>query len=196
MPGEEPTESWPLAGVRKMIADHMVSSKRTSAHVMTMDEVDMTMLADFRARHKERVLRDYGVKLTYMPFFVKAVTAALRNHPRLNASITDDEIILRKYYHIGIAVAREEGLIVPVVKFADTKGILQLATEIQDLYLGGRKEEAIRRVPDALVDETSLVGPREAVRDRLEAWRESGVTTLVVSTMDLATVRTMAELLL
>jgi F420-dependent oxidoreductase-like protein len=75
-------------------------------------------------------------------------------------------------------------------------GYEQAATEIQDLYLAGKKEEAIRLVPDELVDETSLVGPKEAIRDRLDAWRESGVITLLISTMDIATVRTMAELLL
>ena len=138
--GEETVETQPFAGVRKMIADHMIASKATSAHVMTMDEVDMTRLVDFRAQQKERILRDYGVKLTYMPFFVKAVTSALRNHPRLNASLTDSEIIYRKYYHIGIAVARNEGLIVPVLKHADTKSVLQLAAEITDLADKARRE--------------------------------------------------------
>jgi len=75
-------------------------------------------------------------------------------------------------------------------------GYEQAATEIQDLYLAGRKEEAIHRVPDELVDETNLVGSREAIRDQLEAWQESGVTTMLVSTMDLTTMRTLAELLL
>ena len=75
-------------------------------------------------------------------------------------------------------------------------GYEQAATEIQDLYLAGKKEEAIARVPDQLVDETNLIGPKEAIRDRLEAWRESGVTTLLVSTLDVATVRALAELIL
>jgi F420-dependent oxidoreductase-like protein len=75
-------------------------------------------------------------------------------------------------------------------------GYEQEAMEIQDLYLAGKKEEAIHRVPDALVDETNLVGPGEAIRDRLAAWQESGVTTLLISTMDITTVRTLAEFLL
>lgn len=75
-------------------------------------------------------------------------------------------------------------------------GYEQAATEIQDLYLAGKKEEAIQRVPDELVDETSLVGPKAAIRDRLEAWQESGVSTLLISTMDITTVRTLAELVL
>ena len=137
---DEAVERQPLAGVRKIIADHMVASKRTSAHVMTMDEVDLTALVDFRSRHKERILSEYGVKLTYMPFFVKAVTAALRNHERLNASIEGDQIVLRKYYNIGVAVARDEGLIVPVVKHADSKSVLQLASEIQDLADRARQD--------------------------------------------------------
>jgi 2-oxoglutarate dehydrogenase complex dihydrolipoamide succinyltransferase (E2) component len=138
--GEEIVEAEPLSGVRKMISHHMVLSKQTSAHVMTMDEVDLTSLVEFRKKHRDRILQEYGLKLTYMPFFVKAVTTALRNHPRLNASITDTEVLIRKYYHIGVAVAREEGLIVPVVKHADTKGILQLAAEIQDLADRARRE--------------------------------------------------------
>jgi 2-oxoglutarate dehydrogenase E2 component (dihydrolipoamide succinyltransferase) len=100
---------------------------------MTMDEVDMTALVEFRKKHKDRISKQYGVKLSYMPFFVKAVTGALKNYPALNASMTADEIILRKYYHIGIAVARAEGLIVPVIKHADSKSILELAAEMGDL---------------------------------------------------------------
>jgi 2-oxoglutarate dehydrogenase E2 component (dihydrolipoamide succinyltransferase) len=136
----EPIERLNFTGVRKLIAQHMVHSRQTSAHVTTLDEVDMTRLVEFRTRHKERVQKEHGVKLTYMPFFVKAVTSALKHHPRLNASLTDKEILLRKYYHIGIAVARDEGLIVPVVKFADSKGILQLAAEIADLADRARRE--------------------------------------------------------
>lgn len=139
--GGEPIERLPLAGVRKLIADHMVLSKHTSPHVMTMDEVDLTQLVDFRRRHKDRILEQYGVKLTYMPFFIKAVTAALKNYPTVNASITSDEILIRRYYHIGVAVARENGLIVPVVKHADTKSILQLAAEIADLAERARTEK-------------------------------------------------------
>lgn len=136
----EPIERLPFAGVRKMIAQHMVFSRQTSAHVTTLDEADMSRLVDFRTRHKDRILKEYGVKLTYMPFFVKAVTSALKSHPRLNASLTDREILIRKYYHIGIAVAREEGLIVPVIKHADAKGILQLASELADLADRARRE--------------------------------------------------------
>jgi len=131
--GEERVEKMPLAGVRKIIAEHMVHSKHTSPHVMSMDEVDMTALVEFRKKHKDRILKQYGVKLTYMPFFVKAVIGALKHFPTVNASITDDEIIIRKYYHIGIAVARDEGLIVPVIKHADTKSVLELAAEMTDL---------------------------------------------------------------
>jgi len=130
----------PFAGVRKIIAQHMVNSRQTSAHVTTLDEVDMTRLVEFRTRHKERILKQYGVKLTFMPFIIKAATAALKNHPRINASLTDKEILLKKYYHVGFAVARDEGLIVPVIKHADSKGILQLAAELGDLADRARRE--------------------------------------------------------
>lgn len=138
---DENVERKPLEGVRKLIAEHMVHSKHTSPHVMSMDEVDMTALVEFRQRNKDRILEQYGVKLTYMPFFIKAVTGALKHYPTVNASITDDEIILKKYYHIGIAVARDEGLIVPVIKHADTKSILELAAETADLAERARNEK-------------------------------------------------------
>lgn len=137
---DEQVEKTPFGGVRKMIADRMLNSVRVSPHVMVMDEVDLTLLVDFRNRHKARIKMQYGVKLTYMAFFAKATAAALKNHPTLNASLTDSEVILKKFYHIGIAVARDEGLIVPVVKHADTKGILQLAGEIADLAERARND--------------------------------------------------------
>jgi len=134
--GEEPVERVPLAGVRKVIAEHMIASKQTSAHVMTMDEVDLTELVKVREAKKEQWREAVGANITYMPFILKSVIAALKEFPKVNASIDGDEIVYRKYYNIGIAVARDDGLIVPVVKHADQKSIAQIAREITDL--GGR----------------------------------------------------------
>lgn len=131
--GEETVERRPLAGVRKVIADHMIASKQTSAHVMTMDEVDLTDLVRVREEKKEAWRTATGVNITYMPFLVKAATAALKEFPQVNASIVGNEIVYKKFYHLGIAVARDEGLIVPVVKFADQKSIAQIARELADL---------------------------------------------------------------
>jgi 2-oxoglutarate dehydrogenase E2 component (dihydrolipoamide succinyltransferase) len=138
---DEKVERRPIEGVRKIIAEHMVRSKHISPHVMTLDEVDMTELVKFRNKHEDAIMQRYGVKLTYMAFFIKAATSALKHYPTVNASMTDQEIIIKKFYHIGVAVAREEGLIVPVIKHADSKPIIQLAAEIADLAERARTEK-------------------------------------------------------
>ncbi len=135
----------PLKGVRKMISDHMVKSVRTSPHVTTFEDLDLTELVAFRKRLKKEFMDTYGVNITYMPFIVKAVCLALHEFPLLNASMTESEIILKNYYNIGIAVAREEGLIVPVIKDADKKTIVELAVEMSQL---GEKARENRLTPD------------------------------------------------
>jgi pyruvate dehydrogenase E2 component (dihydrolipoamide acetyltransferase) len=124
----------PLRGVRKATAEHVAKSMRTAVHVTHMDEVDVTELVALR--EKEKVAADKKkIHLTYLPFIVKAVVAALKEHPMLNASLDDEhqEIIMKKYYNIGIAVDTQDGLMVPVIKNADHKSILDLAKEIEDL---------------------------------------------------------------
>lgn len=138
--GDEPVEREPLAGVRKIIADHMVKSKQTSPHVMSMDEVDMTELVRAREAKKELWKVVTGVNITYMPFLIKSVVAALKEFPKVNASVEGDQIVYRKYYHMGVAVARDNGLIVPVIKHADQKSIVQIARELADLGDRARKD--------------------------------------------------------
>jgi len=135
----------PLEGVRKLISEHMVRSVHTSPHVTTFEEIDFTALVAYRKGIKEEFRATYGANLTYMPFIVKAVCLGLKEFPRMNASMTDKEIILKNYYHVGVAVARQEGLIVPVVKDADKKTIVELAVEIQGL---GEKARTNRLLPD------------------------------------------------
>lgn len=135
----------PVQGVRKLISDHMINSVRTSPHVTTFEDIDMTELVKFRQDIKQSFIADYGANLTYLPFIVKAVCTGLKEFPRLNASMTDKEIIYKNFYNIGIAVAREEGLIVPVIKDADKKTIIELAVEISSL---GMKARTNKLVPD------------------------------------------------
>lgn len=135
----------PLQGVRKLIADHMVNSVRTSPHVTTFEDIDLTELVKFRQSIKQSFIADYGANITYMPFIVQAVCTGLKEFPRLNASLTDNEIIYKNSYNIGIAVAREEGLIVPVIKNADKKTIIELAVEIASL---GEKTRSNKLTPD------------------------------------------------
>jgi len=152
--GEETIEREPLAGVRKLIAEHMVRSKQTSAHVMTMDEIDLTELVRTRNAKKEAWSHLAGDNVTFMPFFIKSVVAALKEFPAVNASIQGNEILYKKYYHIGIAVARDEGLIVPVVRFADQKSIIQIARETADLSERARREQL---VPDEVTGSTFTI---------------------------------------
>ncbi|MGE5175079.1 MAG: dihydrolipoyllysine-residue succinyltransferase [Hyphomicrobiales bacterium] len=140
-PGAREIETQPLTNVRKMIAQNMVKSRHTAAHCAVWDEVDMTALVEMRRRLKEKVKAEYGVNLTYMPFITKAVVRALREYPVVNASITDTEVQYKKYYNIGVAVHRDQGLIVPIVKDADRKTLLQLAQEIEDLGARARAEK-------------------------------------------------------
>jgi pyruvate/2-oxoglutarate dehydrogenase complex dihydrolipoamide acyltransferase (E2) component len=133
-------ERIPLRGIRKRIAEHMHQSKTTAAHFTYVDEVDMTELIQIREQMKP-LAEQKGVKLTYLPFIVKASVAALKEMPILNASIDEakGEIVIKKYYNIGIATATDEGLIVPVIKDADRKSLLEIAMEIERLSKAARE---------------------------------------------------------
>ncbi len=122
----------PLSVMRKRIAHHMVQSKQTSAHVHTVFEIDFTAVDKLRRQHKD-AYGERGVKLTYMPFIVQAVIAGLREFPILNASMDDSNVIYHRELNIGIAVALEWGLIVPVLKHADELNILGASRAINDL---------------------------------------------------------------
>jgi len=119
--------------IRKKTAEHMVMSKRISAHVTTVFEIDMSRAAHLRQKYKQPYQERSGVKLTYMPFIVKATVNALKAFPILNASVDGDNIVYKKDLNIGIAVALDWGLIVPVLRNADEKNVLGLARAINDL---------------------------------------------------------------
>jgi pyruvate dehydrogenase E2 component (dihydrolipoamide acetyltransferase) len=123
----------PMSNMRVRIAEHMVASKRVSAHVYSVDEVDMTKVASLRAKAKEEFEKRYETKLTFMPFFVKAAVAGLRAYPTMNASLDGTNVVLHKEINIGIAVALDWGLIVPVVKGADEKNVLGIQRTLNDL---------------------------------------------------------------
>lgn len=129
-----PVERIPLKGVRRSIAKNLITTMRTAAFVTGMDEADVTELWDLRQRER-KVARERGIHLTFMPFFMKAVQHALVSHPYLNGSVDEkgEEIILKKYYNIGVAVETPDGLMVSVVKDVDKKTILELAAELQEL---------------------------------------------------------------
>ncbi|WP_018755647.1 dihydrolipoamide acetyltransferase family protein [Paenibacillus terrigena] len=135
--GEE--ERVPFKGIRKAISNAMVKSAYTAPHVTIMDEVDVTELVAFRTRMKP-VFEKKGVKVTYLPFIVKALVAACRQFPAMNAMIDEanNEIVYKKYYNIGIATDTDNGLIVPVIKDADRRNIWTVASDIKDLATRGR----------------------------------------------------------
>ncbi|HXJ91271.1 MAG TPA: 2-oxoglutarate dehydrogenase, E2 component, dihydrolipoamide succinyltransferase [Terriglobia bacterium] len=128
-----PTQAVPMTPIRKQIAEHMVLSRRTSAHVTTVFEVEMTRVFDIRAQQAAEFERRNGLKLTFTPFIVRGAVEAIKQHPIFNASVEGDKIIYKRDVNIGVAVALETGLIVPVVKRADEKNFLGVARAVTDL---------------------------------------------------------------
>ncbi|HMF55930.1 MAG TPA: 2-oxoglutarate dehydrogenase, E2 component, dihydrolipoamide succinyltransferase [Pyrinomonadaceae bacterium] len=122
-----------MSVMRRKIAEHMTLSRRTSAHVTTVYEIDMTRIARLRERHREEFQQRTGTKLTYMPFIFQAVTQAIRKFPVFNSQVSGDQIIYKRDINLGMAVALEWGLIVPVIKRADDLSISGLARAANDL---------------------------------------------------------------
>ncbi|MEW9700056.1 dihydrolipoamide acetyltransferase family protein [Paenibacillus sp. SI8] len=137
--GDRVEERIPFKGIRKIIANAMVKSVYTAPHVTLMDEIDVTALVALRERTKP-LAEKKGVKLTYLPFIVKALVAACRQFPVMNAMIDEEkqEIVYKKYYNIGIATDTENGLLVPVIHDADRKNVWSIASSIKDLAVRGR----------------------------------------------------------
>jgi pyruvate dehydrogenase E2 component (dihydrolipoamide acetyltransferase) len=134
-------EVQPMSVMRQRIGEHMVASKRVSAHVYSVDEIDMTKVAALRAKSKDEFEKRNGTKLTFMPFFVKAAVAGLRAYPTLNSSLDGTNIVMHKEINIGIAVALDWGLLVPVVKHADEKNILGIQRTMNDLAERARSKK-------------------------------------------------------
>lgn len=141
--------------MRKVISEHMIRSKQTSAHVTTFGEADVTRLVQFRDKHKHRFQKEHGFKLTFTPFFVEATIQALREFPLVNSSVDGDTIVLKKNINYGIAVAlgedRNGGLIVPVIKNAGEMNLQGLARQTHQLALKARSKQLS---PDDLVGGT------------------------------------------
>jgi pyruvate/2-oxoglutarate dehydrogenase complex dihydrolipoamide acyltransferase (E2) component len=132
-PATDRDEIVPMTKIRRITAENMILSKRTSAHVTTVFQVDYTNVARLREKNKQAFLEKNGVKLTYLPFIFRAAIQALKEFPQVNASIDGDNVVYHKDIHLGMAVALDWGLIVPVIRNADEKSILGLARAAQDL---------------------------------------------------------------
>ncbi|WP_155592146.1 dihydrolipoamide acetyltransferase family protein [Lysinibacillus cavernae] len=138
--GEFPETREKMSGIRKAIAKAMVHSKQTAPHVTLMDEVDVTALVAHRKKFKD-IAAEKGVKLTYLPYVVKALISTLREFPEFNRSLDDatQEIIQKHYFNIGIAADTEKGLLVPVIKHADRKSVFAVSNEINELATKARE---------------------------------------------------------
>jgi 2-oxoglutarate dehydrogenase complex dihydrolipoamide succinyltransferase (E2) component len=132
-PQDEQEEIIPITGIRKVISEHMVASAFTIPHVTTFDECDMSALVAWRKKYADSVQAQHGVRVTYLPFIAKAIVFAARKYPLMNATFEGDNLHVKKYFNLGMAVARENSLIVPVVKRCERKTLLQIATEMREL---------------------------------------------------------------
>lgn len=140
--------------MRKAIAEHMVRSKHTSAHVGSVSEADLTAIVKFRERNKAAFEKREGFNLTYTPFFLEAVVKALKDYPMLNSSVDGDTIIIRNDINLGVAVALDNGLIVPVIKNAEQKSLAGLARSLNDLATRARNKKLM---PDEVTGGTFTV---------------------------------------
>jgi len=150
-------EAQPMSVMRQRIAEHMVASKHVSPHVYSIDEADMTRIAKLRERSKAAFETKYGTKLTFMPFFVRACVEALRAFPTVNASADAATVVLHREINVGIAVALDWGLIVPVLKNAEEKNFLGLARAMNDL---AERARAKKLKPEEVQESTfSITNP-------------------------------------
>lgn len=152
-----PTTVVPMSPMRKRIAEHMVASRRTSAHVTTVFEVEMTKLAAIRKRHAAEFEQRHGFKLNYTAFFIRAAAETIKAFPIFNSSIDGTNIVYKRDVNIGVAVALESGLIVPVIRSADEKNFLGIARAVQDLAERARSKHL--RVEDVQGGTFTITNP-------------------------------------
>ncbi|MCK5125830.1 MAG: 2-oxo acid dehydrogenase subunit E2 [candidate division Zixibacteria bacterium] len=132
-PDLELEEIIPVTGIRKVISEHMVKSAFTIPHVTTFDECDMTGVIAWRKKYVDKIEKEHGVRITFMPFIAKAIIFAAKDFPWINSTFEDDNLHVKKYFNIGMAVARENSLIVPVIKHCEQKSLLQIAKDMRDM---------------------------------------------------------------
>ncbi|WP_062356726.1 2-oxoglutarate dehydrogenase complex dihydrolipoyllysine-residue succinyltransferase [Bacillus kwashiorkori] len=134
----KPVEKVKMSRRRQTIAKRLVEVQHTAAMLTTFNEIDMTAVMDLRSRRKDAFYEEHDVRLGFMSFFTKAVVAALKKYPLLNAEIAGDELLIKKYYDIGVAVSTDEGLVVPVVRDADKKNFAEIERDIYNLAVKAR----------------------------------------------------------
>ena len=200
-PSSGQDEVVPMSAMRKSIAEHMINSRRTSAHVTTIFEVDMTAIVNLRKEIADEFGRREGFKLSLTPFFVKGVADTLQAFPMLNASIMGNDIVYKKEINLGIAVALDWGLIVPVIRQAQEKTLVGLAREVADLAHRARQKQLI---PDEVRGGTftltnpgvfgSLIGTPIINQPQVAILCVGAVTKRAVVVNDAIAIRSMAYL--
>ncbi|MFP4531887.1 MAG: 2-oxoglutarate dehydrogenase complex dihydrolipoyllysine-residue succinyltransferase [Desulfobacterales bacterium] len=131
-----------MSPIRKRIAEHLLNAKQNTAMLTTFNEIDMSRVAEVRSQFKDAFFKKYDTRLGFMSFFIKAVVAALKEFPEVNARIENEEIVYHHYYHIGIAIGAKRGLVVPVIRHADQKSFAELESEIIE-FAGKVKENKL-----------------------------------------------------
>ncbi len=145
--GDRAEEVVPMTRLRRTIAKRLVEAQQNAALLTTVNEIDMTAVMDLRARFKQRYLDEHGIKLGFMSFFVKAVIEGLKAYPALNAEIRGDDIVYKHYFDIGVAVGGGKGLVVPVLRNAESMSFAEIELQIAEF---GRKAKAGKIMPDDL----------------------------------------------
>ena len=153
-PNSELEETVPMSLIRRRIAKRLVEAQKNAALLTTFNEIDMSAVIDLRQQHREKFQERYGVKLGFMSFFVKGVIDALKQYPTVNAEIRGDSIVYRNYYHIGIAIGADRGLVVPVLRHAQRMSFAEIEQAIDDLAKRAR-ENKLR--PDELAGGTFTI---------------------------------------
>jgi 2-oxoglutarate dehydrogenase E2 component (dihydrolipoamide succinyltransferase) len=138
VPGARVEQRVPMTRLRLRIAERLLQAQQNAALLTTFNEIDLTAIGELRARHKDRFEKEHGVKLGFMSFFVKASIEALRKYPVMNAAIDGTDIIYHEYYDIGVAVSTDRGLVVPVLRNAETLGFAQIERKINDYGVRAR----------------------------------------------------------
>jgi 2-oxoglutarate dehydrogenase E2 component (dihydrolipoamide succinyltransferase) len=138
VPGARAEQRVPMTRLRMRIAERLLQAQQNAALLTTFNEIDLTAISELRARHKDRFEKEHGVKLGFMSFFVKASIEALRKYPVMNAAVDGNDIIYHEYYDIGVAVSTDRGLVVPVLRNAETLGFAQIERKINDYGVRAR----------------------------------------------------------
>ncbi|MBE6185092.1 2-oxoglutarate dehydrogenase complex dihydrolipoyllysine-residue succinyltransferase [Heyndrickxia ginsengihumi] len=137
----KPVERIPMSRKRQTIAKRLVEVTQTTAMLTTFNEIDMTAVMNLRKRKKDQFVKDHDVRLGFMSFFTKAVVAGLKKYPYVNAEIQGNELLLKKFYDIGVAVSTEDGLVVPVVRDCDRKNFAEIESDIAELAVKARDKK-------------------------------------------------------